>query len=172
MVAAPTDQRYFDDVQVGDEVTSLDKGPMSPVHLMRWSSAIENWHRIHYDKEFGVGHDKNPDLLVNGSWKQHIMVQMMKDWLGMSGWLWKISFQFRGMDLVWDTVTAWGRVTNMYELDGYGIIECEIGMRNQRGEEGTPGTAVGVLPIRGGKAIPYPFVPPRQDANQRSGGRA
>jgi hypothetical protein len=102
MVATSQKQLYFEDVTVGDEVTPLSKGPMSPMHLMRWSASIENWHRIHYDEVFTKEHDKLPERLVNGSWKQHVMVQMMKDWVGPEGWLWKISFQFRGMDIVWD----------------------------------------------------------------------
>ncbi len=150
-------RRCFEDVQIGDLLPPVVKGPMSPVHLMRWSAAIENWHRIHYDGRFATEHDGLPDLLVNGSWKQHVMVQVVKDWVGLDGWLWKISFQFRGMDRVWDTVTAWGRVTAKEAKGNYGIVHCEIGMRNQRGEEGTAGTAVCVLPMRGGDAVPYPF---------------
>ena len=30
--------------------TSLRKGPLTTVHLMRWSAAMENWHKIHYDQ--------------------------------------------------------------------------------------------------------------------------
>lgn len=153
-------QLYYEDVEIGMEVTPLVKGPMTPAHLMRWSAAMENWHRIHYDWHYAVEHDKLPERLVNGSWKQQVLVQMMKDWLGPEGWLWKISYQFRGMDPVWSTLTAWGRVVNKYEKDGLGFVECDIGIRNQQGEEGTPGTAVGVLPLRGGRKVPYPFVPP------------
>ena len=72
-----TKQLYFEDVSIGDEVTPLVKGPMSPLHLMRWSAAIENWHRIHYDETFSKEHDGLPERRVNGSWKQHVLVQMM-----------------------------------------------------------------------------------------------
>jgi acyl dehydratase len=149
---AETAQVYFDDINIGDDVPTVEKGPMSPAHLMRWSAAIENWHRIHYDEVFAKEHDGLPDRLVNGSWKQHVLVQMMKDWAGLGGWLWKIGFQFRGMDVVGDTVTAWGKV----------IDKQQVGLVNQRGENGTPGTATAVFPIRGGKPIPYPFVPPAE----------
>ena len=155
-------QVYFEDIKVGDDVPPLVKGPMSPAHLMRWSAAIENWHRIHYDEVFSKQHDGLPGRLVNGSWKQHVMVQMMKDWVGLGGWLWKIGFQFRGMDIVGDTVTAWGKVTAKRQVGDYGIVECEIGLSNQDGVNGTPGTATAVFPLRGGKPIPYPFVPPKQ----------
>ena len=36
MVATEKKQLYFEDVNVGDEVAPLSKGPMSPMHLMRW----------------------------------------------------------------------------------------------------------------------------------------
>ena len=34
---------FFDDVTVGDELPLLPKGPLTSVHLMRWSAAIENY---------------------------------------------------------------------------------------------------------------------------------
>jgi acyl dehydratase len=144
-------QLFYEDIEIGQEITPLVKGPMTTLHLMRWSAAIENWHRIHYDRPFAVEHDKLPDVLVAGSWKQQVLVQMLKDWCGESGWLWKISYQFRAMDPVGATLTCWGRVTDKYVRDGLGVVECEIGMRNQHGQEATPGTAVAVLPLRGGR---------------------
>ena len=153
----------FADVAVGDEVTPLER-LLTPVHLMRWSAASENWHRIHYDLPFATEHDKLPGLLVNGSWKQHFLVQMMRRWLEPAGWLAKIGFQFRAMDVAPTTLTAWGTVTETYEANGYGFVVCEIGIRNQDGQESTPGSAVGVLPLREGEKVPYPFpgLPERQ----------
>ncbi len=161
MTATENAVRYFEDVKEGDEITPLVKGPMTPAHLMRWSAAIENWHRIHYDEIFAKEHDKLPERLVNGSWKQHILLKMLKDWAGETGWVWKASFQFKGMDLAWDTITAFGKVNQVSEKDGLGIIECDIGLRNQRDEVGTVGKATVVLPLREGRAVPYPFVPPK-----------
>ena len=37
---------------------------------MRWSAAMENWHKIHYDLPFATGHDRLPGLLINGSLQQ------------------------------------------------------------------------------------------------------
>jgi acyl dehydratase len=150
-------QRMFEDVVVGDEVTPLVRGPLTPVHLMRWSAAIENWHRIHYDQAFAVKHDGLPGLLVNGSWKQHFLVEAMRQWLGPGGWLAKISFQFRAMDVVGSTLTAWGTVTATEERGGLGYVVCDIGIRNEQGKESTPGVMTGVLPLCGGPAVPYPF---------------
>src|SRR4051812_37181804 len=84
----------FDDVELGTELPELEKGPMTSMHIMRWSAAIENWHRIHYDQPFATGHDGLPDVLVNGSWKQHVLAQLLKDWAGPNGWLVSLEFQY------------------------------------------------------------------------------
>jgi acyl dehydratase len=150
---------YFEDVEQGAEIPFVVKGPMSTAHIMRWSASMENWHRIHYDWRYATGHDKLPDVMVNGSWKQHVMLQLLTDWVGESGWPWKLSFQFRGMNIPGDTLTAWGHVTGREQRGRYGVVQLEIGLRNQSGVESTPGTATVVLPLRGGPSVPYPFDP-------------
>ena len=97
-------QVYFDDVKVGMDIPNLIKGPMTQAHIMRWSASQENWHRIHYDHPFSLDHEKLPNVLINGSWKQQIMCQLVKDWVGLEGWLWKISFQHRSMNVPGDLI--------------------------------------------------------------------
>jgi acyl dehydratase len=152
--------KFFDDVSVGDDLPALPIGPLTTMHLMRWSAAMENWHRIHYDRAFAVEHDKLPDLLVNGSLKQQFIVKLLKDWASSSGWLWKVSFQFRAMDRVGDVLNVWGKVTGTEKLADYGLVEVDVGIRNDDGKESTPGKAVIALPFKDGKTIPYPFVAP------------
>lgn len=161
--------RYFDDVQLGEKIPEIIKGPMSTAHLMRWSSAIENWHKIHYDRKFAQEHDRLPDLLVNGSLKQNFLVQVVKDWATHYGWPWKVSFQFRAMDLVGSTLFIWGEVIALRRLEHYGLAYLNVGIRNQDGQQSTPGTALVALPYRDGPPVPYPFEPPldvEADVNQ------
>lgn len=106
----------FEDVSVGQEIGPLRRGPLTTAHLMRWSAAMENWHKIHYDLPFATGHDKLPGLLVNGSLKQQFIAQLLKDWAGATGWMWKVSFQFRAMNLVGETMSVWARVTGKREV--------------------------------------------------------
>lgn len=150
----------FEDIQVGTPIGRLTKGPMSPAHIMRWSSAMENWHRIHYDRRFAQEQDKLPDLLVNGSLKQQFITQIVKDWAGRDGWVWKVGFQFRAMNTVGDTLHVWGKVKSTERLQDYGLVVVELGIVNQDGKENTPGQATVALPFRGGQPVPYPFVPP------------
>jgi len=67
----------FEDVAIGSDIPGLEKGPLTTAHLMRWSAAMENWHKIHYDKPFAMEHDKLPGLLINGSLKQQFVMQML-----------------------------------------------------------------------------------------------
>ncbi|MCS0495671.1 acyl dehydratase [Ancylobacter sp. MQZ15Z-1] len=150
---------YFESVAVGDDIPVLAKGPMTTAHIIRWSAAMENWHKIHYDWRYATGHDGLPDVLVNGSWKQHVLAQLLVDWAGETGWLWKMNFQYRGMNIPGDTLTAWGRVTGTRRRADYGVVELEIGLKDQNGREGSPGTASVVLPLKGGPGVPYPFDP-------------
>lgn len=149
---------YFEDVNVGQSLMRLKKGPMTTTHIMRWSAAIENWHRIHYDWRFATDHDKLPDVLVNGSWKQHVLAQVMKDGLGSNGWLWKIKFRYEKMNVAGETIYAEAKVFEKQVLSGLGFVTCQVFLTNQDNEINTSGWAIGVLPLREGRAVPYPFV--------------
>lgn len=154
-------QLFFEDIEPGQALPRLAKGPLTTSHLMRWSAAMENWHKIHYDKQFAIEHDKLPGLLINGSLKQQFIMQLLKDWAGTSGWVWKVNFQFRAMNVVGEKLLVWARVVDKQKMPDYGLVMLELGIVNEAGTESTPGTATLALPFRDGKAVPYPFVPPR-----------
>jgi acyl dehydratase len=126
---------------------------------MRWSAAVENWHRIHYDHRFATEHDKLPDVLINGSWKQHVLVQLVQEGLGEDGWLWKIKFRYKKMDVAGDSILAQARVVSKTILDGLGFVTLRIVLLNQHGEETTAGYAIGVVELPNGVKVPYPFKP-------------
>ena len=125
---------FLGNIEIGQEIEPLTRGPLLPPHLMRWSASIENWHRIHYDRPYAVTHDGLPDLLVNGSWKQHFVMQLLRRWAGTSGWVWTVDFQFRGMNLVGETLTAWARVRDLRTLGQLGVVETVAGTLNQTGK--------------------------------------
>jgi acyl dehydratase len=148
----------FESLTVGYHLPELTRGPLLEPHLMRWSAAIENWHRIHYDQRFATEHDHLPGVLINGSWKQHFLVQMVRKWAEPPGWLQSIAFRFRSMDVVGDTLVAWGRIARLTDVAAYGRVDLDIGIRNVRKQQdSTLGTATVVLPLRDGPAVPYPF---------------
>jgi acyl dehydratase len=137
----------FADLRVGDALPELTRGPLTPLHLMRFSAAIENWHRIHYDESFAVEHDGLPGLLVSGSWKQHLVAQAVRAWLGPDGWLAELEVRFRRMNVAGETLTAWGTITALEERGARGVVTCDVGIRNADGMESSPGRATGYLPL-------------------------
>jgi len=153
-------QWYFEDLDVGTELARLVKGPMTTLHIMRWSAAMENWHRIHYDQQFAREVDGLPNVLVNGSWKQQVLCQLVKDFAGRGGWLWRIRFEFRDMDPAGNTVIAGGRVEQLAELGDLGYARCSVYLTNQLDKVTTRGAAIAVLPKRDGPKVPFPFRPP------------
>jgi hypothetical protein len=85
-------------------------------------------------------------------------MQLIKDWSEPDGWAWKVEFQYRDMDVPGDVITAWGKVTAKHEEDGVGRVSLDVGLRNSRGVDSTRGTAVVLLPRRGGPPVTYPFA--------------
>ena len=153
-------QIYWEDVVEGQKLPGYCLGPITTTHLFRWSAAIENWHRIHYDRDFAIRHDKLPNVLMQGSWKQSIIPQYLKNWVLPNGWVWKASFQHRAMLVPGDSLTVWGQVSRKYENQDLGFIELEVGIKNQSAVESCPGFATVLLPFKDGREVPYPFSMP------------
>lgn len=153
-------QLYFDDVQIGEELPKYVRRHHMP-ELIRWCITMENSHRLHYDYPHAHNHDNLPGTLFHGTWRMSIVGAWLKDWALPAGWFWKASWQVREMVTAGETLILWGKVIDKNEQDGMGIVDIEFGMKNEEGWEGAPGKATVALPIRGGKPIPYPFVPPK-----------
>tara|TARA_Y100000588_G_C14219176_1_gene910240 strand:- start:370 stop:1494 length:1125 start_codon:yes stop_codon:yes gene_type:complete len=150
----------FSEVQVGQELPEIVKGPWTSAHIVRWHIAQENLERFHYDSEFARDVWGLPDTVANGNWRKYCIAQLCKDWIGYDGWVWKLEMRYSKMQFAGDLLTTWGRVKRTWEEDGLGFVELEGGMRNQHGVETTPSIMVVVLPLKQGQEVPYPFVPP------------
>ncbi len=153
----PLVERTFEDTSEGDALGPERYGPMTIMHLVRWASALENWHRIHYDTPFCVEHEGLPAPIVNGTWKQQAIAQLLKEWAGRRGWVRKIHFEFRGMDRVGEVLVVQGRVVGRAASGSMGEARCALEVVNGSGVATTLGEAAVVLPRRGGPDVPYPF---------------
>ena len=157
MPKTPNKTPFWDDVQIGQEIPGVVK-PLTPPVMMRWCAAAEIYRRDHYDYKFATGHGL-PDIIGSGSWTQACLYQMLNDWVGLDGWVLKVAHRNRAMMLPRETLTGWGKVTNKYEKNGLGYVELEMGMNKQDGTDSVPSSGVVVLPIKGGRPVPYPFKP-------------
>ena len=111
---------------------------------------------------FSTGHGL-PDIIGSGSWSRSYLFQLASKWVGLDGWVWKLSHQNRAMLLPHKTYTAWGRVTSKEVKDGLGHVVMDMGFRrDEDGVETVPSSCTIILPLRGGKPVPYPFQPPKE----------
>lgn len=140
-------QRTPDQINVGDEIPSVVRGPMTTGHLVRWASVNGNYARIHWDLPYAMLRQGLPNVVVNGSLKNEYLYILLQRFAGEAGWVRKIYLEHRGMDHPGDTLTIVGKVTEKTERDGFGYVKCEIGLRNDRGQT-TQGWAEVVLPKR------------------------
>lgn len=145
---------------MGELIGPVTYGPMTVMHLVRWCAAMENWHRIHYDFDFCREHEGLPGPLINGSWKQQVLAQLLKDWAGHSGWLRKLKFEFRGMDVVGEMLRVQARVIARERRGDYGEVRCAVELTNNSSQATTTGQATVLLPLQDGPAVPYPVAPP------------
>lgn len=139
-------QLYYEDVQVGAEITPLVKAPTTQ-QLVRYAGASGDFHRIHYDDPYArsLGF---PGVIVHGLLKSACLGQMLTDWAGPRSWVKKIGTEWRRIDVPGDTLTCKGRVTNKYVENGEHLVELEIWTENGTGQTTTLGKATVRLPSR------------------------
>jgi len=149
----PVRQNHFEDVSVGMELPTVVKGPMTTSHLVRWAAANGNYARIHWDLPFAQLHQGLSNVVVNGSLKNQYLGQLLISFSGEAGWLKRFYVEHRGMDFPGDVLTAFGSVTGIREVNGFGHVDCQVGIRNNRGEQTASGTATVILP-KSGQTLP------------------
>jgi len=153
-----TEQRYWEDVEVGDEITPLPKIATRQM-LVKWAGASGDFNPLHYEDAFaeaeGVGKP-----IVHGALKRQWLVQLVTDWMGERGSLKHFSCRYRAMDYPRAMATrsephpgeTWwckGKVTKKHTEDDEHFVECNIWVENGQGETTTPGSATVSLPSRG-----------------------
>ena len=153
-------QLRFEDVAAGMELEPVVKGPLTTTHLVRWAAANGNYARIHWDFPFAQTHQGLENVVVNGSLKNQYLGQLLIDFAGVEGWFKRFYVEHRGMDYPGDVLTASGRVTAVRQDGDYGLVDCEVALRNSRGHETASGRATVVLPRRGQQ---LPLIWPPED---------
>ena len=144
------EQLYYEDVEVGTEVSPLEKRP-GYAQLFMFSAVARNVHRIHYDQAY-ASEEEHPDVLVQGPLHGAFVAQMLTDWIGVEGFLKRLTYANRGRAVPGDILTCKGKATGKSEEGGQYMVECEVWEENQRGEVLVSGSAVVILPSRQARA--------------------
>ena len=137
---------YVEDVDVGQTLPDLVKGPIQQIQLTRYAGASGDFNPIHQDDEFaraaGMGGVFGHGMLTMG-----FVAQCVTDWAG-AGAVKKIGVRFAGLVRLKDVITCKGRVLAKSSKDGTHLVELELSAENQKGEKVVTGKATVALPSR------------------------
>ena len=139
-------QRYYQDVKKGDEVTRLVKEPTTR-QLVMWAGAVGDYLPIHYDQDYARSRGLE-GVIVHGQLVGAFLGQLMTDWVGQQGALRKLSCSYKGMNYPGEAVNLRGKVLKKYIRKGEHFVECGVWVENPKGEKTASGTAVVILPSR------------------------
>jgi acyl dehydratase len=137
---------YFEDVQIGDELPALVKGPIQQIQLTRYAGASGDFNPIHQDPEFaqaaGMG-----GVFAHGMLSMGFVAQAVTDWAG-AGTVRRIGVRFAALVRLKDTVTCRGRVVGTSQKNGVNVVELEIWAENQTGDKVVTGKATVAVATR------------------------
>ena len=137
---------YFKDVNEGDAITTLVKGPVTRTQIVRYAGASRDFNPMHHDEPLAQAEGMG-GVFAHGMMSMAFLGQMVKDWCGHER-MRKIKVRF--MDLVrpGDTITCKGNITKKYQSEGKNLIEADIYAQNQKDVVVTRGSAIIELPTK------------------------
>ena len=187
--------RYWEDVEVGEDLPRLVKGPIRVTDLILFHAGFGQSfptfaHRIAYDTRKSTPglYTKNKlnvwDIVQRMHWEEDwaqkvgaatvydygairetFLAHLVTNWMGDDAFLRRLSVQHRRFNFAGDTNWLKGRVTGKEMTDEGAEVQLEVWIENQRELVITPGSAVVFLPSRERGPIELP-QPPGNDPVQ------
>jgi acyl dehydratase len=137
---------YYEDVQVGDELPRLVKGPVTHLQLVRYAGASGDFNPLHTDPKIGEALGIG-GIIAHGMLIMGFVGQLLSDYVGPTA-LRKFGVRFKGMTRIGDEITCTGTITEKYEADGEARIAGKVQAADQNGDVKVTGTFVAALPHR------------------------
>src|SRR5258708_28728350 len=134
---------YFEDVQVGDAIPTLVKGPVTHLQLVRYAGASGDFNPLHTDPKVGemIG---TGGIIAYGMLIMGFVGQMLSDYVGPTA-LRKFGVRFKGMTHLDDVITCTGTITEKFEVNGEARISGKVQAADQNGDVKVTGTFVAAL---------------------------
>lgn len=169
--------RYWEEVEVGEELDTIARGPLSLMDTMGFLVGCGRGHThgvvlqaaVKHPGHFfrnpeagggveytGIGHHREsvakevgvPGTYDYGPQRSSWMCSLVTNWMGDAGVLKRVRTEMRRFNIMGDTTFCKGKVIRKYVKDNVGLVDIEIAAVNQRGEVTTPGLATVALPSR------------------------
>jgi len=169
--------RYWEEVQEGEELPTIARGPLSLMDTMGFLVGCGRGHThgvvlqaaVKHPGHFfrnpeagggveytGIGHHREsvakevgvPGTYDYGPQRSSWMCTLVTNWMGDACVIKRVRTEMRRFNIVGDTTFCKARVVRKYVKDKTALVDIEIAAENQRGEVTTPGIATVALPSR------------------------
>jgi acyl dehydratase len=144
----PTEQRYFDDVEVGTTIPERAYGPHDLVTAVFWASVQENAGPLHFDREYVRAHRGAKSVVASGQLRQSLLGRTLLDWAGPRGFLRAMNCRHTAQTYEGDLQRYSATVVEKSPDAADSWIICAFDGRNQEGEQLLRGRATLLLPLR------------------------
>ena len=140
-----TAKLYFEDVK-GDEMLPSFQLTITRTHIVKYIGAGGDFFPVHHDEEFAksVG---LPSVFANGLMHGGMLARVVTDWAG-DGAVRRYKIRFASMVWPGDTLTFAGHVVRKYQQEGENLVDCELSVVNQKGENAITGETTVTLPTK------------------------
>jgi acyl dehydratase len=140
-------QRYWDDVQDGDEVPAV-AFPLSVYRLIVAAGANRDFNSIHHNSEFARASGA-PEMYANTGFLMGMWERAVREFIGLDGTIRGIAgFRMRRFNTVGDTTIVEGHVVRKWMDRDTGLVELEMRSESSAGITVGPGTVTVTLPLR------------------------
>jgi hypothetical protein len=178
--------RYWEDVNVGEELPSVVRGPYSLSEKFAWFVGKGNPPSCVSDRLFRIIAEKHkenkgvydsglniyvrpsmfdiktladrgvPRIHDAGAQRNAWRNMVFTNWIGDDGFLWKSRAEIRGFNQEGDVTWCKAKVTQKYIRDGRYCVDINSWCENQRHEVTMPGEGTVILPSREHGPVIYP----------------
>jgi len=172
-----TPERYWEDVNLGDDIGKVIKGPLTPTAEIAFESFFgvylvgnvvasrlldkhpmlmvpneqgipEPPQRVHWDNKFTQDTLGLPGAYDLGLERLSWMCHVVTNWMGDRGHLSFIDARYKRFNYLGDVTRGRGKVTEKFERDGKKMVKLDVSTVNHREEVTATAVAEVVLPSR------------------------
>jgi len=136
---------YFEDIQVGQEMPQLVKGPFDKLQHVMYAGASGDFNPLHTDDDFAKAVGMQGGVITHGMLVMGTVGQAITAWVPKK-YLKKFGVRFSGMTKPGNTITITGKVIDKQASGG--LITCEIVAQDETGDVRLTGRFEAVLPSK------------------------
>ena len=140
-------QLYWEDVEVGQEIPTGFSMKLDITRFVLQVSGTQDYYQVHHDRDFAKTQGV-PDIFMNTGFLTAATGRLITDWIGPEGWLCKYKIEMRKMNLLGETMTVKGTVTDKYVNDKEHYVEADVWCETDMQGTTTPCKATVILPAR------------------------